>query len=255
MTLSTFTKSALIAATASLLAGCASSGLSYREGGSQTQASYLGALVADLPQQELRTAKQMKRPADLAVAQIGEVSPPETMLAELRKANDLFATVQPIPATGGRSGYPYRYQSDASPNDAKAGIQSLINLAASSGADYLLLIGGTVDQTDRSTPLSVLNLTVIGAFIVPSHETQATMKASGAVIDVQSGQIVALTSADLQKSRLFTYASSDGDSMRMVQAMRDQVTKDLAGKVAEHCRSVAVANGSSSPSIQTAAGR
>lgn len=234
------------AAAAAAPLGCASSGLSYGESGPNSQANYLATMVA-APDSGItvgtttRPAAPLARrpfagPARLAVAQVGEVAPPEAMLAPLRDARGLFTRVDTIPAVGDGVRVYSRPDGDAGRQAVRERIDALRALARSVGSDYLLLVGGSADTSRDSTPLSVLNLTIVGLFIVPSERVQATMKASGALIDVSTGQVVSLSSAQLFRERLSPMAASDGDLVRLLGKMRDDVTADLAGKVIAACR-------------------
>lgn len=177
-------------------------------------------------------------PAVLAVAQVGETAPPDAMLEKLRGERGLFRRVASIPAVGGdeQRYHVYRNGYAEQQDVARQQVDALRALAAATDADYLLLVGGTVDQSTGSTPLSVLNLTIVGMFLVPSEHTTAVMKASGAVIDVKTGQVVTLESAELKRNTLATYAGSDADVVRLLDRMRNEITRDLAGRVIDACR-------------------
>jgi hypothetical protein len=230
-------KAAATLAVAMLAAGCASSGLSHREFGRNTQASYLNAMYATGASTQPAARRPFSGPAALAVAQVGETSPPQPMLDALRKESALFRRVESIPAIGGEPGYvAYRNGLVEREDAARRQVEALRNLAAAAGADYLLLVGGTVDRTTGSTALSVFNLTIVGLFIVPSERTQALMKASGAVIDARTGQVVTLASTELRRDILTPYASSDADVLRLLGRMRDEVTRELAVRVIDACR-------------------
>src|SRR5688500_12192753 len=84
---------------AAIAAGCASSGLSMRERPGHNQATYLTALYADGAgagvNQRLRP---FAAPARVAVAQVGEISPPQVMLDRLRADTSLFSRIEAMPA-------------------------------------------------------------------------------------------------------------------------------------------------------------
>jgi hypothetical protein len=211
-----------------MILGCESSGLSYRESRGMDQGSYLAALQPDGPTQVV-TPQRFRAPANLAVAQIGEVAPPQAMLDELRKAPTLFQRVQPIPAVGGP-----QYAPEAVAG-ARRQIDSLRAIAGSTGADYLLLLGGTVDTAHTPNALAPLDITIVGLYLVPGHETRALMKASGAIVDVRTGQIVSISSAELQDHNISTYMAGYGRTLLMINAMRDRATVDLAHAIVRDC--------------------
>ena len=236
---------AAVAATATALAtaaGCESGGLSMRESGANTQSNYLASMYGgDALARMAATQPDARRgfagPAVLAVAQVGETSAPLPMLDALRKQPSLFARVESVPALGNAGPYRQQYGGvDASDEAIRRQIDALRGLSSAVGADYLLLMGGTCDTSSGSTPLSVFNLTIVGMFIVPSERAQATMKASGALIDVRTGQLVALRSAELTRERLLPYASAESDGVRLLGRMRGEVSADLAARIVEACR-------------------
>src|SRR5687767_12437367 len=90
--------SAAAAAAVALAAGCVENGLSLREEGRQTYTNYLyseydPAAIA----QSSAPATQPTYPIRVAVAQVGEVSPPLPLVERLRKETALFARVEGIP--------------------------------------------------------------------------------------------------------------------------------------------------------------
>src|SRR5688500_10260229 len=109
-------KSHLLAAAAGgvllAIAGCESSGLSPRDVRGPDYATYVFSMTDPLAEPATRSpglgalsqsgdatrhAKPLQTPAKIAVAQLGEVSPPAKMLDQLRKEHAVFASVQPIP--------------------------------------------------------------------------------------------------------------------------------------------------------------
>lgn len=235
----------IAAAATAALVGCNSGGLSLRERGTNTQANYLAAMYAtDTASTQPAERRAFAGPAVLAVAQIGEVAPPGPMLERLRAEPLLFARVESVPAVGGDAYYRPAYRMNNAPLTAADAVRTQVDvlrgLARSTGADYLLLVGGTVDSSRGATPLSVLNLTIVGIFIVPSERLQAEMRASGALIDVRTGQLVTLASSELKRSALVPAASANGDGLRLLGRMRDDATRELADKVVVACRDDAV---------------
>lgn len=227
----------LILSLATASVGC-SSGISRREGSGHTQSLYLSELLdgSDIKSAGSERAP-LRAPATLAVAQIGEVAPPQTMMTRLREKGTLFSRVEAIPALDSRSYYDHRNRGR---DDS---IDTLRAMAGSLGLEYLLLVGGTVDELHSATPLSVLNLTIVGAFVVPSHRTVATMKASGALIEVRTGRLVSISVVEAKAEQLRPLASAEGDMDRKLDAMRDQLTVSLADAVAVDSQNVATSSG------------
>ncbi len=152
------------------IAGCESTGLSMREGPTNNQSEYVNALYSDLGAANATTpARPFIGPARLAVAQVGETAPPQVMLDGLKKAPELFSSVEVISAAPeGYSGY-YHDQNNQD-GSGRRKIDMMCRQALSMNMDYLLLIGGTIDGAHNGTPLSVLNMNNVGIWIVPSEQ-------------------------------------------------------------------------------------
>ena len=126
----------------------------------------------------------------IAVGQLGEVAPPLSMLESLRKQRDIYASVQPIPAVIDVAAPPLPNQPGelgSARHQAKEHGERMRRYAAGIGADYLFLCGGTVDRATTDTAYTMANLTIVGAFVMPSQRIQANARASGSLIDVKSG--------------------------------------------------------------------
>lgn len=229
--------SSALVASVLFAAGCERSGLSYREYRGQTQGAYLNQLLATQNAASLANEPaSFRSPASLAVAQVGEVAPPLAMMSKLLEHGSLFRRVEAIPAVSGDA-----WRRDVHDSAAQSEINSLRAMAGSLGMDYLLLVGGTVDEIHNATPLSMLNLTIVGAFIVPSHRTTATMKASGALIDVRTGRIVSISNAQAKDEQVRPLASAEGDMDRRLETMREEVAVALADAVAVDCQKIGAA--------------
>lgn len=231
-----FTTSRIVLSVAIAIAatGCESGRFPYREAHLQTQGSYLDQLLGNADVNALAAERTtFSAPASLAVVQVGEIAPPQPMLEQLRKHSAVFSRVEAIPAV---SADHWRGRGD--PDRARTEINTLRALAGSLGMDYLLLIGGTVDEIHNATPLSMLNLTIVGAFVVPSHRTYAVMKASGALVEVRSGRIVSISNAEAKDEQIRPLISAGGDMDRRLETMRDEVTVALADAVAVDCQKI-----------------
>src|SRR4051812_18378534 len=79
--------------------GCESGGMTYRESPWNNQGTYLAALQADGGTIKVGAPQRFRAPANIAVAQLGEVAPPQALIDRLRHAPSLFQRVQAIPAT------------------------------------------------------------------------------------------------------------------------------------------------------------
>jgi hypothetical protein len=254
------------------LAGCESSGLSPREDSGRDFSSYLYSLDTPINAPADARPGRLVLPARLAVAQIGEVAPPTRFLDSLRGHPDLFSRVDPISGVPGlqydrdrsnRERYERgRYDHDRHFTNCKDGdsppssVEDLARqemgrmqrVAREMGMDHLLLIGGTMDQVTKENGLAILDLTIVGAFVVPSKQVDAEAKASGALIDLETGRVVLFASADASRARLASTATQGAGEIDVMRDARDQVLNKLAGQVIQQCEDRGKAQSESGPS-------
>jgi hypothetical protein len=192
-------------------------------------------------------ARELRLPTTVAVVQIGEVAPPQRMVEALRKEPAVFARVETMPGIGlpgvyvknpanaaaARHAARYgRYSTPESlPPIERPSLASLRAAAKDAGMEYLLLVGGTIDHDRNGTPLSLLDLTIVGMFIVPGHETRGTAKGSAALVDVRSGRIVASSSAETRDSKLAPAATVSSEEEKLLEKLRDEVAEKLGARV------------------------
>jgi hypothetical protein len=156
-------------------------------------------------------------PIKLAVAQLGEVSPPTAVLDRLRQETTAFAMVQPIPSI-------------TQDGNEKPSAKSMRRLARDLNADYLFVYGGTIDHAITGTPLGAANLTIIGAYVVPSEKIHAQAKVSGSLIDIApgaAGGVLLTVSADDKDWALSPFAARDSDDMTLTRKVRERAVAKL----------------------------
>ncbi len=169
------------------------------------------------------------------MAQIGEVAPPQKLIEGLRREHDLFVRVEGIPGT--TNVYAGHNEcSDQMRQRIKTETMRMRQLAGDLGADYIFLYGGTVDYDSRENGLQVLDLTIVGAFVVPSRHVKGSAKASGALLDVRSGRVVMMVVADAQKDDLATSAGHDAAEKYLLENLRDRVIDKLGTSFVQQCR-------------------
>ena len=249
-----------------LLAGCSSEGLSPRESGQQSYnmvmykaagqqrpAVVSGPAVAapmspsyDGPVVVAVTSERVATPAKIAVAQLGEVAPPAAMMDALRAHPELFRRVLSVPGTFDS---PVNNGSDrpafAAPPAADAGQADVLvhmrSIAGSVGADYLLVFGGQIDHGHQDSGLELLNLTIVGAFIVPSQPIVVDGKAAGSLIDVRSGQIVMNFSAQAKGSgaapSAFVGNVEEGAVLKNKDELVQKLTADVVAQMTDEMKS------------------
>jgi len=248
--------------------GCSSAGLSPRETAQHNYSSFLYSLY-DLPATEAGARAEAARepaklllPAKVAVAQVGEVAPPQSFLNQLREKPDLFSRVEGISGIS----TPYGLEADlegareaqysqrapgttyfagpptpvsrvaASQYQVQRDVAKMQRLARDMGMDHLLVVGGTIDHATHGNGLSILDITIVGMFVVPSKQIDAKATAAGALIDLNSGRVVLTASADARKGGLATTARQEGGQLAVLRQARDEVVDKLAKSLVEECR-------------------
>jgi hypothetical protein len=223
------------------LAGCESH-LSPRETRTQNYSAFVFSLY-DNPR-PIAQSTPPTLPMKVAVAQVGEIAPPQLMLDHLRQRGELFARVEGIPGIFEEL-YCNNNQGTGALNaserqQVRDRVSRLQRLAQDLGMDYLFIYGGSIDHYVRENPLQVLDLTIVGAFVVPSREVRAIGKAAGALIDVRSGAVVFITSADTEKTGLASATNEDGKQLKVLQDTRESLHLRLADQLAARCKEVAL---------------
>ena len=205
--------------------GCESTGLSPREAEGNGYANFLsslpnepltdGAGSTSLPQ----PPRPLVLPAKIAVAQVGEVAPPQKLLDMLHQDSKTWSLVSPV--------------------DGRVQFQDMRRYARDIGADYLFVFGGTVDRSDNDTGLALANATIIGAFIVPSKQIDAEGTGAGSLIDLPTGRVVLSVSADDHERRLSAAASAQADEVALLESLRDKLVAHLGQRLIDQAQSVA----------------
>lgn len=241
------------------LAGCESTGLSPREAAGRNFSSYVYALDTPAPAALAAVdgdgSMQPGRflaPTKLAVAQIGEVTPPTTFLNHLRGQPALFSRVEGISGAVGidPEENQWRERNDSTVTAearAHAEMVRIQRVARNMGMDHLLLVGGTIDQVTKENGLGVLDLTIIGAFVAPTKQLEAEAKAAGALVDLASGRVVLFASADANRSRISSTATQSAAEIDVMKDARDQVLAKLATQVVRQCEQHAQAESARNP--------
>lgn len=249
---------AAVALSVAVLAGCSSAGLSPRETERQNYSSFVYSLY-DLPAAQAGARDEASRPpaklvlpARVAVVQVGEVAPPQEFMNKLRGRPDLFSRVEAISGIGASFGRPGHYVgANTGPYDARRSVatssappqpdpvvedvEKMQRLARDMGMDHLLVLGGTIDHATHGNALSILDLTIVGAFVVPSKEISAKATAAGALVDLSSGRVVLTASADADKATKTATATQEGGELNVLRQARDEVVTKLADSLVAEC--------------------
>lgn len=231
------------------IAGCESTGLSPREAGSRNVSSYVMSLYDAPPgafaqEAEAVEPARLVLPARVAVVQVGEVAPPSSMLRKLEEKQALFARVEalpgvfPIGAAASSRNYNYDDPSAGAMADerrVREEMQKMRRVALDMGMDHLLLIGGTIDHGTETTGLSAADLTIIGAFVMPSRSIKAEARATAALIDLRTNRLVLTASADARQSAMASAAGQGDKRINVLRKTRDAVLNNVIDDLIAQC--------------------
>src|ERR1700722_2632590 len=221
---------------AGLLMGCESSGLSSHGESASTLPQLMLYAAPDIQAQP--TPDQPKGPVKVALGQVGEIAPPQAMMDALRSRPDLFARVEPISVAivPTRMANDYYYDRvNGTPvahripqETASDQMERLRATAAGLGMDYLLIFGGNVDHGHQATGLSILDLTIVGAFVIPSNGVAVSGRAAGTLINAHTGQIAFNCSSETEAHGVSPSAFADTVEQVSMKNARDQLVQKLA---------------------------
>ena len=220
---------------ACLLTGCFTSGLSSRESG---PGSY-SRLVYEMARQQQNAAHagRLRTPIRLAVAQIGEVAPATNLLGELRSHPALIATVVALPSpVESRERYSTRSAKEPDPPSTASRLAEIRSLAKAMRADYVLILGGSIDTWTTRNAFAPLDITLVGTAIFPSARVHGQGKAAGILLDVESGAV--RFQVETERGRQGTvpsnFADEKADSIRV--KLRDDLALSLGKEFVSRLR-------------------
>ena len=215
------------------ISGCYTTGLSMREKGNFNYSNLLYGLYEENNTASKSEIKEIRKPIKLAIAQVGEAAPPKVLLDRLAKETQLISETVVVPAGGNESGG-YQDKADSDPKGFHQKMQNMRALAKDLGTDYIFLFGGSIDSGAYSTWLQLFDLTIVGAFIIPTVVTEAEGRASGALIDVQSGKVIFTVNAEgKQKKTTPSYMVNYQADERVLVMLRDELVSKLTGEFLE----------------------
>ena len=177
---------------------------------------------------------ELRFPVSVAVAQVGEATPPDELVDALAADPAAFTKVTGIPGVSGSS-QEYVGPHDDGRSATSEQVARMQRLARDVGADDLLIVGGTVDYGAEQTALSVMDLTIIGAYVVPSRDVQAHAKATAAMIDLRTGRVVRTFNAEAHRGVLAPSLAVDEGKARLLQDLRSQVAEELGRRIVADC--------------------
>ena len=205
-----------------LITGCETSGLSRREQANVTYPSYILNLR---PKSSPAGPPKLTTPLRLAVVQVGEPAPPKAMLEQLQAESALVASAVGLPSWS---------ETQSGSNQTEVDfeeVQAIGRLAQSVGADHMFIFGGNMGSWSDGNALRFLDLTLVGAVMVPSAKIHAEGKAAGTLIDSVTGEPLLLVSVDAKRSVHSPTQLADGKSETLRAALRDELTGALANEL------------------------
>jgi rhombotail lipoprotein len=106
----------------------------------------------------------------------------------------------------------------------ESSLKELRAAAAKDGADVLLTIRGATDVDEYVNPASLLNVTVVGAYVAPGHHRDALMMIRGALVDVNNGFLYATSESEGEGRTIRPYFLTDRKSaIEMAKAQAFEV--------------------------------
>lgn len=103
--------------------------------------------------------------------------------------------------------------------------------AARQHLDAVLVYEVAGGRRDNATPLSVLDLTIVGNFLVPSRALQGRATAAAMLIDVRNGYPYASTSAQAEEDGVWTNSGSTDRSMELMRRTEVEAVRRLTIEV------------------------
>ncbi len=218
-------QSAMAMAMVGLMTGCQTSCLSPREHSGLDYPGY----VLNLQMGRTNAPPQKPvLPVHLAVAQIGETAPPQTMLDGLEARPNLIASVVslPLPVDAGNN-LGCKQPDRQATWDYASRVKAVCNLAEAAGANYVFLFGGTVDSWTRQNSLGMFDITLVGGWIIPGTRINVEGKGAGTLIEAATGQPVFLVNAEYKESALSPDCLFSGKTTEMRVHARDALARKL----------------------------
>jgi hypothetical protein len=143
-------------------------------------------------------------------------SPPNAELQRLTALSDKlgngygeFALLNPVVTEMASANY--IYPADETP--VRRLVADIRLGAARQHCDTVFLYATSANVQRSVNPLTLLDLTLVGMLVVPSHEVNATAQASGLLLDVRTGYPCAQLSGAAKSATLIT-AQSQGEAAR-----------------------------------------
>ena len=148
---------------------------------------------------------QFAPPTSVLLIELGKGAPSSAVRTAVGGRTDLVGRL--IPASGMTETTSWSWEGD---DDDEMTLARLLAAARSAGADCLLIVGGTAEGLDRQTALGMLDLTVIGAYLVPSHIIRLESRCSAVAVDVATGRLLGTGTSEHRASLYVPSVTAEG---------------------------------------------
>ena len=121
---------------------------------------------------------------------------------------------------------------ESAPGDAT--FEGIRAAAARHHAGAVLVVSEVEDASNWLNPWSILDLTIVGAWIAPGHDVEVVSIFEGAVVDVETGYLFATAQGEgtVRAKRAWAYA----DDPELADEARAKALRALADALHEHAR-------------------
>jgi len=215
-----------------MTAGCGSDGLAPQH----SQAS----LVPNTPARPLAfydpkstspittSAQPAKFPIKAAIVQLDQVAAPDDMLQKLRAHPELFSKLITLPGLA---------EERETPTEQ---MNRLRQVTQQMGLDYVLIFGGIVDHGSKGTALCIADITIVGAFIVPSRGVEVKGRATAALVECTTGRLVTTFSSQADHTAAVPSAFVEVAEHNSVEARQSELIAKLTEDIIAHAKQQSV---------------
>jgi|HubBroStandDraft_1064217.scaffolds.fasta_scaffold132019_2 hypothetical protein len=218
------------------LTGCETTGLSPRETSGVSYPNY----VLSLPSSGTNTLTKISTPIRLALVQVGETAPPDSMIDKLAAQKTLVVSVMGLPLPGDAGNFPIYTRASAQGPDYAGRVKAICNAARTTGADYVFLFGGSMDSWQENNSLSVFDLTIVGGFLVPDVKIHIEGKGAGTLISTTTYQPIFFVDASVTSVDSSPDFLADGKTMTLRAKDRDELANKLSDQFLNKLAGVSV---------------
>lgn len=150
----------------------------------------------------------------------------EAWLALIKEAGPLYGEFLPI------SPLITEFGNAVAGSPGSRGVVDQVRIgAARQQVDAVLIYEVLGQATDRSTPLSVLDLTIVGAFLLPTRLVAGQAVASALLVDVRNGYPYGTATAQGDARGLWSNAGSTGRSQSLREDAELEAVRKLSREV------------------------